>query len=491
ELAHQWFGDLVTTENWANMWLNEGFAEFMPGQYWQVKLGRHAEDDYYADEYQQFMQIDARRRMPLASLGSNNIYPKGALVLRMLQRYLGDQRFWASIKRYLEQHAYENATTDDLRQAVLDATGENLDWFWNEWMYQAGYPEFMVKAEYDAAGHSLSLNVTQVQVDTNQADTSNAGLRFATPQVFRMPMTIRVGTASGEVTRTVMIDEQDQTIRIDSVPAEPTMVIFDDGNRVLKKLTFEQPTRWLAAQLQQDPDLWNRQWIIDQLAKRTTDDQAAQALATAATKADYFLTRAQAVAGLAGFTTQALPVFQAAARDTSAAVRTAAITALGEVGGPEAMGLVTDQFHRDPSYEVRAAAVGAMAKAEPARRQAVLIEALATESYRDAIRNAAYGLIAQTADTMFLDSVNARVPNDENGVFVLAALGRKGSTRALDLLAAYLNDERRYLRQWALDAFSNSVPASLALPRLRAAQDSIQYPDTKAAVAEAIEELKK
>src|SRR5262249_32823502 len=94
ELAHQWFGDYVTTANWANMWLNEGFAEFMPGQYWSIRLGRHAEDDYYLDEYQQYLQIDQQRRMPLASKGSNNIYPKGALVLRMLERHLGPQRFW-------------------------------------------------------------------------------------------------------------------------------------------------------------------------------------------------------------------------------------------------------------------------------------------------------------------------------------------------------------------------------------------------------------
>ena len=63
------------------------------------EVGAHAEDDYYLDEYAQFMQIDARRRMPLAALASNNIYPKGALVLRMLERYLGPERFWASLHR--------------------------------------------------------------------------------------------------------------------------------------------------------------------------------------------------------------------------------------------------------------------------------------------------------------------------------------------------------------------------------------------------------
>jgi aminopeptidase N len=490
ELAHQWFGDLVTTENWANMWLNEGFAEFMPGQYWQVKQGRHLEDDYYLDEYRQFLQIDADRRMPLAAHASNNIYPKGALVLRMLQRYLGNQRFWASVKRYLEQHAYDNATTDDLRQAVLDATGENLDWFWDQWMYQAGYPEFAVASNYDAAARSLTLTVKQTQVDTSTAD-STTGLRYSTPPVFRMPMTIRVGTASGDVVRNVMLDAREQTIRIDSVPAEPTMVIFDDGNRVLKKLSFEQPTAWLATQLQRDPDLWNRQWVIEQLAKRTTDDQAARALANAATEADYFLTRAQAVSALASFSLQAMPVLEAAIGDTSAAVRVATLDALGEVGGARAVEIGMDRFHHDPSYEVRAAAVAALAKADPAQRQAILTEAMTTESYQDAIRNAAYGVIARTADTTWLDAVNARVPNDENGVYVLAALGRRGSTRALDLLAGRLNDERRYVRNWALSAFRNSVPASQALPRLKAAQDTISDPATKARVAEAIEELEK
>ncbi len=90
ELAHQWFGDLVTAENWSNYWLNEGFAQFMPGQYWAEKLGEAAEDDYYFTEYQEYLAKDTRRRVPLASYNSNNVYPKGALVLRMLKQQLGD-----------------------------------------------------------------------------------------------------------------------------------------------------------------------------------------------------------------------------------------------------------------------------------------------------------------------------------------------------------------------------------------------------------------
>src|SRR5216117_2792216 len=299
ELSHQWFGDYVTTENWANMWLNEGFAEFMPGQYWERTLGTHTAQDYYLDEYDQFMQIDHDRRMPLAALGSNNIYPKGALVLRMLEQYLGEKPFWASVHRYLTDHAFDNATTDDLRQAVLDATGQNLDWFWDQWIYQAGFPEFTVAAKYDSSTSTATLVVQQVQKDSSKADST--GLRYTTPAVFRMPVTVRVGTARGDITARAQLSQREDTIVVRGVTSAPTMVIFDDGNAILKRLTFEQPTAWLAAQLQRDPNLWNRHWIIAQLAHRPADTAAAAAVVKAATNADYFLTRAGAATALAAF----------------------------------------------------------------------------------------------------------------------------------------------------------------------------------------------
>src|SRR6266545_2771369 len=269
ELAHQWFGDYVTTANWAGMWLNEGFAEFMPGKYWREKLGTHAEQDYYADEYRQYLEIEAHRSMPLAALGSNNIYPKGALVLEMLLQYLGPERFWASVHTYLTRHAFGNATTDDLRQAVLDATGENLDWFWDQWIYQAGHPRFDVRAAWDSARAAVTLTVKQAQADTLKPDST--GLRFTVPAVYRMPLTIRVGTAAGDVVHVTELDAREQTIEVPGVKSAPTMVVFDDGNRVLKSLTFEEPTAWLATQLRRDPDLWNRGWVIGQLAGRADD----------------------------------------------------------------------------------------------------------------------------------------------------------------------------------------------------------------------------
>jgi len=488
ELAHQWFGDYVTTENWANMWLNEGFAEFMPGQYWATHLGRHAEDDYYLDEYHQFMQIDAQHRMPLAALGSNNIYPKGALVLRMLQRYLGSERFWAAIHRYLVDHAYDDATTDDLRQAVLDATGENVSWFWDQWIYAAGYPQLAVTTVFDSARARLTLIVKQTQTDTATADST--GLRYVTPMAFRMPVTIVVETASGNVTQLAQLKQREDTIEIGGVRSGPTMVIFDDGNTILKTLEFAQPVAWLARQLERDPDLWNRHWAIEQLVTHLPDSAAAAALARAATSSDYFLTRMEAADSLGGAPAGvALPALERAVADTSAQVRAAAVKSLGRLGGDRATQLVRRAWTSDTSYEVRAQAVMALAKLDQAGRRAVIAQGLAMPSYQNTITNSAYGAIVQANDTTFIPQIDSAAGTAIEPSYVLAILGVRGNARALDLVVNHLDDERPAVRRWALTAITNVLPDTVAAARLTAIKDRLRHPDSKAAVQKAIDQL--
>ena len=502
ELSHQWFGDYVTTVNWANTWLNEGFAEFMPGQYWGRKLGPHAEEAYYGGEYSSYLRIDGRRAMPLASLGSNNIYPKGALVLEMLKRYLGPERFWASVHRYLEDHAFGVATTDDLRQAVLEATGENLDWFWNQWMYQAGYPHFDVTASYDSTRRTLTLAVKQTQ-DTSLADSTalrpgmpaavrpdSARLRFTVPAVFRMPLVVRVGTASGDVTQRVEISAREQTVVIPDLPGAPTMVVFDDGNGVLKSLHFDQPTAWLAAQLRAAQDLWDRQWAIGQLATRTADPAAAAALADAAMHADHDRTRQQAVEALAGFPAEAsLPALETALADTASTVRAAAVRSLGRLAGEHPLALVRRAWSGDSSYGVRAAAVASLVQLDSAGARSVITAALAEPSYQDVIQDAALQAIAARNDTSFVDVVDRLIGPSHDAVYVLAALGARGSGRALSLLAGHLDEERRTVRGWALEAFEYALPRPVALEHLRAAVNGLTHADTKAAVQDAIRQM--
>jgi aminopeptidase N len=456
ELAHQWFGNLVTTENWVNYWLNEGMAEFMGGQYWGAKLGRLAEEDYYLDEYRQFLTIDARRRSPLAAFNSNNVYSKGALVLEMLKQLLGPERFWASIRRYLTRHAYGNALTEDLRRAVLDATGENLEWFWRQWMYQAGYPEFVVSSAYDSAAATLALTVRQAQVDTARADST--GLRITTPPVFTGPVTLWLNSARGDVRKRVQLERREQVFRIGGVRSPPSMVVFDENNALLKTLTFEQPTPMLATQLVRDPNLWNRSWVIEQLGRRTGDSLALMALARAARSADYYRVRAEAVLALGSFpAAAAMPSLEAALRDTSAIVRDAAVTALGTIGGDQARSLVLAVWKRDSSYQVRASALTVVSGIDSAGSKELVRVGLGTPSYRDIIQTAAIAAAVQAPDSAIVDGLEKILGNQRNAAVALATLARRGDNRALAALVRHKNDSRAWVRRWVVDAIDQQL----------------------------------
>jgi aminopeptidase N len=455
ELAHQWFGNLVTAENWANYWLHEGLAQFMPGQYWGAKQGRHAEEDFYLGEYRQYLERDAQRRTPLAAYNSSVVYPKGALVMEMLKQHLGPERFWKAINRYLTRYAYRSATTDDLRQAVLEATGESLPWFWAQWMYQAGHPQFQVSAAYDSAARALTLTVRQTQADTTEPDA--AGVRFTTPTVFRAPLAVRVGTSKGDIVARVVVETREQTIRVENVPEPPTMVVFDDENAVLKTLSFHQPTPWLANLLHRHPNLWNRSWAIGQLASRKGDTLAGAALAHAVANADYDLTRAEAAAALARFPVdQALPVLASAMADTSARVRVAAVEALGRIGDSRGADAVRRAWAEDPSDQVRASALMALVRLAPEASREAIATGLRSKSYRDAIQNAAIAAAIKQPDSALVATLEAVAGEQPLPAMALAALASRGDEAAKAALGRLLRDSRGWVREWAGEATGQS-----------------------------------
>jgi aminopeptidase N len=491
ELAHMWFGDYVTTADWANMWLNEGFAEFMPGQYWARARGKSAAASYYLNEYDDFVAADARRRTPLAAPGSNVIYPKGALVLRMLEKMLGPRRFWAGVHEYLVRHAYANATTDDLRQAFLEATGQNLDWFFDQWIYSGGYPRLDVRARWDSTASRLSLVVRQVQADS--ADSARARV---TPRVFRLPVTVRVSTGRGTLRRSVVVDRAVDTVRIAGVDASPTAVVFDDDDAVVKSLDFPQPTAWLAAELAGPTALWNRRWAAERLAGRTDDGAALAALADAARGDGPPAVRVAAVEGLSGFPSSgALPALEAALADSSSRVRAAAATALGEMGGATAASLARRAFETDSSYLVRASALEAAARVDTAAGDTAAVRSLIraglrTPSYRDQIAQAAMVAVVLRRDTSFVDDLAGRMGDTPVAAQALGALGARGDARALDVLAAHLGDPDRSVRRAVLQAFSTTVPPALALARLEAALPRLEDPAARRGVKALLDRLR-
>src|SRR5205085_199152 len=147
-------------------------------------------------------------------------YAKGGLVLNMLRFVLGDAQFWKALNYYSHQFEYQNVDTHEFQIAIQESTGQNLQWFFDEWLYHAGHPDFEVLEDWDAAAKNLKLTVKQTQkVDE------------ITP-VFTMPIDIEIVTEAGRKTNRVMVDKQNQDFYF-PLDSRPLMVVFDKGDRLL------------------------------------------------------------------------------------------------------------------------------------------------------------------------------------------------------------------------------------------------------------------
>lgn len=174
ELAHQWFGDYVTCRDWGQIWLNESFATYMQAM-WTEKLKGHEEFLYQDVRGNQNATIgtwNSGNRRPIVTkyyaskdgMFDTYAYPGGGSVLHMLRKHLGDAMFAKALNHYLTSNAHQPVSTEDLRIAVEEATGQSMDWFFDQWLYRMGHPIFEVTQSY--ADGKLTLNVKQTQNST-------------------------------------------------------------------------------------------------------------------------------------------------------------------------------------------------------------------------------------------------------------------------------------------------------------------------------------
>jgi aminopeptidase N len=228
ELAHMWFGDLVTCGDWRNIWLNESFATYFDALYTEYKYGYAAFQQRRDGFFNSYSYEDQQFRYAIYNPPANYLfgaveYEKGALVLHMIRRLMGDQNFFAALVSYANDYQYGNASTEELK-AHFETYYGDLDWFFNEWVYQAGHPEYSWGWWTGSVGQNFALNIN---IHQNQ---SNA-------PIFKMPITFKAHFNSGSDSTFVVWDSlatQGFTILFSR---RPTAIYFDPENDLLKEVS--------------------------------------------------------------------------------------------------------------------------------------------------------------------------------------------------------------------------------------------------------------
>ena len=239
ELAHQWFGDMVTAISPTHHWLQESFATHYNMMYEKEAFGSDYYDQARRNAQRSALNASTKDFYPVASsdAGSTRWYPKGAVVLQMLKYVVGREAFNRAVKYYLERNSYGNVDSHDLLRAFHETSGESLDWFWEQWVYRGGEPSYAVSAVSDQT--KTSFVVTQVQ-----KNEPFVGL-------FKMPIWFEVWFSDGTSARKqAWISQEKSVVEIEHpLGKKVAYTLFDPNNEVMKSVEFTKPIEQLKSQL--------------------------------------------------------------------------------------------------------------------------------------------------------------------------------------------------------------------------------------------------
>jgi aminopeptidase N len=498
ELAHQWFGDLITCREWGQGWLNEGFATYAEYLWREHAEGRDAADvelHRWAEEY--FSEDSGRYRRKVATrvydepldIFDRHLYEKGGRVLHMLRQILGDEPLWKAIAHYLEKHRTGSVDTRDLALAIEATTGRVLDWFFEQWITEgAGHPELDVKYVWDAEHHLACFTVVQ----THKVEGE-------TP-LFRLPVKVRfrAGKAhgkahgksgdgksgDGDIDMDMEIAEKEQTFFF-SLDREPAQAIFDPGKTLLARVKTNKGIALLIEELEHATLAADRIHAAEELSRRG-GRQAEDALIAALDKDPFWAVRAAAARALGERRTERAlaALIQAAAATEHPRARRGVVQALGafreQAAAAEALIRIIEAG--DPSYFVEAEACLSLGKTRSPRAAAILREASGRDSFMDIIRQNVYRGLAEARDDSAADllrEATAYGRPSQGRRAALLSLARLGAGRrdrlahdARDLAEGLLLDRDFWVQATAIEALGVLAdPAAIPALRKRAERD--------------------
>ncbi len=471
ELAHQWFGDLLTCRDWSHAWLNESFATYFDALFVEHDRGRDAFARQMWENARGYLEEDKERyRRPIVTnlwrtpsdLFDRHLYEKGACVLHMLRYLLGDADFWRAIRHYVRTHRRSaSVETADLIVAIEEATGVNLRRFFDQWVFKAGHPEYRVVYWWEGRTRRAQLVVRQTQKTGDDVP------------LFAMPLEVEFVWGRGAADRRrarerVEAKEHRFSYRL---PREPEMVRIDPDHWLLGRFDVTLPLACWRAQLGGDGHPIGR-LVAAQALGRLGSAEATALLAAALRRERVWFVRGEIAAALGQIrSAAALAALVRAVRVADPRVRRAVVRALGEFRSPWLLPLLTRLAREDLSYFVAAEALRALGRARDRSVAPVLTRALReVESWNDAVRVGAVEGLGELGESGVLATLRARSrygfphPSRTAAIRTLARLGR-GDTPTLRTLLARTRDPYLRVRLAAIAALGQ-LGDDRALPRL-------------------------
>lgn len=342
ETIHQWFGDLVTAESWSNLPLNEAFANY--GEYlWnEYKYGVEEADYYGLEEVKSYLQEAETKQVDLIRFNyehrddmfDNHSYAKGGRILHMLRKYVGDDAFFKALSYYLKKREFQPVEADHLRLAFEEITGEDMNWFFNQWFFASGHPVLKVEKYY-------SNGKLQVEVWQNQD--------LSTTPLYKLPLYIDIWVNGIKTRYAIVIDDSYEVFNFDVV-SKPELVVFDGDKQLLGVIEYEKPTEELVYQYRYGDKFLTRYEALKKLATDTTNEAAKAAIVTALD-------------------------------DPFWALRQVAVASVKNNPGDSIAAKLRDLAAHDPKSLVRADAITTLAFIDPENHKDIFITGLEDQAY--------------------------------------------------------------------------------------------------------------
>lgn len=394
ELAHQWWGDLITERTWSHVWLSESFATYSEYLFSNFDKGEdEGAVNLLGKKNSYIWEANNRYMRPLVfnhyehprHIMDSHAYPGGAVVLHMLRFVMGDIPFFRSLQHFLEKNAFQVVDTHDFMIAIKEATGQNMDWFFEQCVFKPGHPHFDISYTWNEITHKLKLKIKQIQ------DISKG------VPIFRLPVIIGITTPESKISKKIWIQGIDNEYTFD-VSQRPQIVRFDEGNHLVKEWNFPKSQEELRYQLKHD-DVIGRMWAAEQLERYPENLEARDALITSANKDPFWSVRVSALSTLSKLKDEELiSLFKEKSLDKHSRVRLTALQILGGYKQAELASFFLERFQQDDSYRAQAMALFSLGECGNKTHIPFLQKAAQMKSPRNVIKRAADAAIKKLSE---------------------------------------------------------------------------------------------